>query len=60
VRSLFRFNRRWRTNATDLRSVDFSFFERLEEINFGELAAGLAGLIESKARAAGVIVTDDY
>jgi hypothetical protein len=44
----------------DLRSVEFSFLERLEEINLGEVPARLAGLIESKARAAGVIVSDDY
>jgi hypothetical protein len=31
----------------DLRSVDFSFLERLEEINLGEVPAVLAGLIES-------------
>jgi hypothetical protein len=40
----------------DLRSVEFSFSERLEEIILGGVPAGLAGLIESKARAAGVIV----
>jgi len=40
--------------------VEFSFLERLEGINLGEVPAGLAGLIESKARAAGVIVSDDY
>jgi hypothetical protein len=44
----------------DLRSVDFSFLERLEEINLGEVPAGLARLIKSKARAVGVIVSDDY
>jgi hypothetical protein len=44
----------------DLRSVEISFLDRLEEINLGEVPAGLAGLIESKACAAGVIVSDGY
>ena len=46
--------------SADLRFVEFAFLEHLEEINLCEVPAGLAGLIESKARAAGVIVSDDY
>jgi uncharacterized protein (TIGR02996 family) len=44
----------------DLSSVDFSFLKGLEEINLCELPAGLAGRISGKARAAGVIVSDEY
>ena len=44
----------------DLRSADFSFLERLDGINLGDVLAGMAGLIERQARAAGVSVSDDY
>jgi hypothetical protein len=44
----------------DLSSVDFSFLHGLEEINLGEVPAGLAGRIAGKAQAAGVIVSYDH
>ncbi len=46
--------------ATDLSLVDFSFFQGLEEINLGQVPAGLSGELASKARAAGVRVDYDY
>jgi uncharacterized protein (TIGR02996 family) len=46
--------------APDLSHVDFSFFKGLEEINLGQVRGYLSGELESRARAAGVRVTDDY
>ena len=44
----------------DLSLVDFSFFKGIEEINLGQVAAHLSGQLESRARAAGVLITYDY
>lgn len=46
--------------APDLSLVDFSFFRGLEEINLGQVPAGVSGQFEKRARAARVWITHEY